>query len=104
MPTYDYRCEACGHSFELFQRIGSRPRRTCPECGKRRARRQIGSGSGIIFKGSGFHQTDYRSEEYKKRAKEEKESASPGGAAEKPGESSKKAPEGGKSGEGNRGE
>ena len=74
MPTYEYECEACGHSFELFQPIGSQPRKTCPECKKRRVRRLIGSGAGIIFKGSGFYETDYRSKDYQERAKKDAES------------------------------
>ncbi len=72
MPTYDYECEACGHAFEKFQSITASPVRTCPECGKRKVRRLIGTGAGIIFKGSGFYQTDYRSESYKKAAEKEK--------------------------------
>jgi putative FmdB family regulatory protein len=78
MPTYEYECRACGHTFELLQPITAKPIRTCPECGKPRARRLIGTGVGIIFKGSGFYQTDYRSESYKKAAKAEAESASGG--------------------------
>ena len=74
MPTYEYECEACGHAFELFQPIGSAPRKTCPECKKRRVRRLIGSGAGIIFKGSGFYETDYRSKDYQERAKKDAES------------------------------
>lgn len=71
MPTYDYRCNACDHEFELFQSIKDKPIRKCPECKKLKVERLIGAGSTIIFKGSGFYQTDYRSEEYKSRAKEE---------------------------------
>jgi len=78
MPTYEYECGACGHTFELFQRITAKPIRTCPECGKPRARRLIGTGAGIIFKGSGFYETDYRSESYKQAAKAEAETASGG--------------------------
>lgn len=65
MPTYDYECESCGHGFELFQQITERPVKTCPECGKRKAQRLIGTGAAVIFKGSGFYQTDYRSKDYK---------------------------------------
>ena len=72
MPTYEYVCEKCGHKFERFQSITARPIRKCPECGKSSAKRLIGVGSGIIFKGSGFYETDYRSESYKKAAKSEK--------------------------------
>ena len=60
MPTYDYECDACGHKFEMFQGFSERVRRKCPKCGKMRLRRLIGSGSGIIFKGSGFYETDYK--------------------------------------------
>lgn len=72
MPTYDYICKNCGHKFERFQSITARPLRKCPECGKISLKRLIGTGSGIIFKGSGFYQTDYRSESYKKAEKSEK--------------------------------
>ncbi len=75
MPTYEYRCEACGHEFEKFQSITAEPVRECPRCGKRRVRRLIGAGAGILFKGSGFYQTDYRSDSYRKAAEKEKPSA-----------------------------
>ena len=68
MPHYDYVCDACDHRFEEFQRITAKPLRKCPECGKLKLRRLIGPGAAIIFKGSGFYQTDYRSESYKKAA------------------------------------
>ncbi|GAH37223.1 unnamed protein product [marine sediment metagenome] len=74
MPTYDYICENCACKFEQFQAIKAKPIRKCPACGKRELKRLIGSGSGIIFKGSGFYQTDYRSESYKKGEKSEKSS------------------------------
>jgi len=72
MPTYEYICESCGYEFEQFQSIKARPLRKCPRCGKVSLKRLIGVGAGIIFKGSGFYQTDYRSESYKKSAESEK--------------------------------
>ena len=72
MPTYDYVCDACDHKFELFQSIKADPEKKCPKCGKRKLRRLIGAGAAIVFKGSGFYQTDYRSESYKKRAEADK--------------------------------
>jgi len=72
MPTYDYICENCDHQFEQFQSITAKPLRQCPKCRKRKLKRLIGIGSGVIFKGSGFYQTDYRSESYKKAEKSEK--------------------------------
>jgi putative FmdB family regulatory protein len=68
MPTYEYECKRCAHTFEAFQSMTDKPLRTCPECGGR-VRRLIGAGAGIIFKGSGFHATDYRSTSYSKGAK-----------------------------------
>ena len=59
MPTYEYRCQECGHEFERFQKMSDEPLRTCPECGGK-VRRLIGTGATIISKGSGFHSTDYR--------------------------------------------
>jgi len=74
MPTYEYQCTSCGHKLEEFQSITAPARRKCPNCKRRKLVRLIGSGSGIIFKGPGFYQTDYRSKEYKKRASEEDKS------------------------------
>lgn len=68
MPTYDYECANCDNKWEEFQSITAKPLRKCPECGKLKAKRVIGAGGGIIFKGSGFYQTDYRSSSYKKAA------------------------------------
>lgn len=68
MPTYDYICDGCGHAFELFQSMTDSVKKTCPECGKKKLRRLIGAGGAIVFKGSGFYKTDYRSESYKKGA------------------------------------
>ncbi|HCS51494.1 FmdB family zinc ribbon protein [uncultured Rubinisphaera sp.] len=76
MPTYDYVCGACDAHWELFQSIKASPVRKCPECGKMKAKRQIGTGAGVIFKGSGFYQTDYRSDSYKKGADAAKKSQS----------------------------
>lgn len=60
MPTYDYRCDNCGHELEVFQSMTDERLTECPACGKSKLRRLIGSGSGIIFKGSGFYETDYK--------------------------------------------
>jgi putative FmdB family regulatory protein len=68
MPTYDYLCDSCGHKFELFQSIKDEPIRKCPECKKLKLRRLFGTGAALMFKGSGFYQTDYRSDSYKKAA------------------------------------
>src|SRR5690349_15081575 len=76
MPTYDYVCDACNHSFELFQSMSDPVKKKCPECGKSKLRRLFGTGAAIVFKGSGFYQTDYRSESYKKGAAAEKTSGS----------------------------
>ncbi|OGX06181.1 MAG: FmdB family transcriptional regulator [Omnitrophica bacterium RIFCSPLOWO2_12_FULL_50_11] len=71
MPTYEYECEVCFYQFERFQPMTARPIKTCPAC-KGKVRRLIGSGAGILFKGTGFYQTDYRSESYRKKAEAEK--------------------------------
>ncbi len=75
MPTYDYECTTCEHAWELFQSISENPKRKCPSCGKLTAQRLIGAGAAVLFKGSGFYQTDYRSDSYKKGAKEDSKSA-----------------------------
>ena len=75
MPTYEYICENCECEFERFQSITARPLRKCPDCGKLTLKRLVGTGSGIIFKGSGFYQTDYRTESYKEGEKSEKKAA-----------------------------
>jgi putative FmdB family regulatory protein len=75
MPTYDYECDACGHEFELFQGINDPVQRKCPDCGKLKLRRLFGTGAAVVFKGSGFYQTDYRSESYKKAAEKDKKSS-----------------------------
>src|SRR3954447_19711811 len=72
MPTYDYSCDACHHEFEVFESITAQPQRKCPKCKKNKLRRLFGAGGGLIFKGSGFYQTDYRGESYKKAAEADK--------------------------------
>ncbi len=94
MPTYDYECSACEHTFELFQGINDPVQRKCPECGKLKLKRLFGIGAAVVFKGSGFYETDYRSESYKKAA--EKDSNASEGKSEKksddkPAKSEKKA-------------
>ena len=97
MPTYDYECTKCGHHFEIFQRMTDAKLEKCPKCGGK-VERLIGPGAGIVFKGTGFYQTDYRSSSYKEAAKSEKggepgakksgsassESGSPAGKSDKP--------------------
>lgn len=75
MPTYEYECEACGHDFEEFQYMSDKPLRKCPECGKMKLHRLIGAGAGIIFKGSGFYETDYKRKDQPKPASETPSSA-----------------------------
>src|SRR5438874_10665062 len=97
MPTYEYQCDACSHNFDELQGFSDPPLKKCPKCGKPRLRRVLGTGAGIIFKGSGFYQTDYRSESYKSAAKAEQEAgksgngdkADTGGAAGKSAEPAK---------------
>jgi putative FmdB family regulatory protein len=99
MPTYEYKCQACGHTFEKFQTMTAPHVRKCPECGRSKVKRLIGTGAGLIFKGSGFYETDYRSDAYKQEAKKD-QPAAPAEAAKttetkggevKPAEPSKKA-------------
>ena len=71
MPTYDYQCQACEHQLEAFHSMSAEPLKDCPACGKPELKRLIGPGAGLLFKGSGFYQTDYRSESYKKAAQSE---------------------------------
>ena len=75
MPTYEYRCHACDNKWEEFQSIKAEPTKKCPKCKKAKAERIISAGGGIIFKGSGFYQTDYRSESYKKGAEAAKKAS-----------------------------
>jgi len=72
MPTYAYKCDQCHHEFEKFQSITARPIRRCPQCGRSKVKRLVGTGAGILFKGSGFYQTDYRSDTYNKAAEGDK--------------------------------
>ena len=78
MPTYDYECGSCEHAFELFQSITEPVKKKCPRCGKRSLRRLFGTGAALLFKGSGFYQTDYRSDSYRKGAEAEKKSTDAG--------------------------
>lgn len=87
MPTYEYVCRACGHEFEEFQSIKADPIQVCPKCRKRRVERKIGIGAGVLFKGGGFYETDYRSDSYTKSAEAEKkarEATSDAAAGSKP--------------------
>ena len=74
MPTYEYQCDSCGHRFEQFQSMKAEPVKTCPKC-QASVRRLISSGAGILFKGSGFYQTDYRSPSYQKKADADKKTS-----------------------------
>ena len=76
MPTYEYKCSHCNHLMEAFQSITASPKKKCPECGKLKLQRLMGIGAGVIFKGSGFYETDYRSDSYKKDAEGEKKATS----------------------------
>jgi putative FmdB family regulatory protein len=83
MPTYDYRCKKCGHNWETFQSIKAEATKKCPECKKNQAERVIGPGAAILFKGSGFYLTDYRSDSYKKDAAADKPASSTEGGSTK---------------------
>src|SRR5271170_5980039 len=76
MPTYEYECQKCGHHFELVQSIKDGPKRTCPKC-RGRVKRLLGTGAGLIFKGSGFYITDYRKPSYTEGAKKDSGSSTP---------------------------
>jgi len=103
MPTYEYVCKGCDHQFEVFQLITAGALRKCPKCKKNRLKRVIGTGAAVIFKGSGFYQTDYRSESYKKAAAADKKlaegSSASSGAKGKSGPTSEK--KGGSNGKSN---
>ncbi len=92
MPTYDYECKTCQHTWEEFQPITAKPLRKCPECGKSSAKRVIGPGAAILFRGSGFYQTDYRSDSYKKAAEADRKSSGEETKSESSGKSEAKAP------------
>ncbi len=98
MPTYEYVCEKCGHRFDQFQSIAAKPLAICPkelcsqkEWGKGKVKRLISGGAGLLFKGSGFYITDYRSEKYKAAAKKESSAASSSSTPAKSGGDSKPA-------------
>jgi putative FmdB family regulatory protein len=91
MPTYDYVCDSCNHRFEEIQSFSAEPLKICPECGSDKLRRLFGTGAAILFKGSGFYETDYRSDSYKSAAKTESEAGKP---AEKPASTEKPASSG----------
>ena len=76
MPTYDYRCSACHHEFEHFQKMSDGVKRKCPECGKLALKRLMGTGAGVIFKGSGFYETDYKRKSRNGQAGTERSSSS----------------------------
>ena len=80
MPTYEYHCDACTHHFDEFQSITDDPLKKCPKCRRPKLRRIFGTGAAVLFKGSGFYQTDYRSEYYKAAAKADQEAAKPASA------------------------
>ncbi|TVQ96496.1 MAG: zinc ribbon domain-containing protein [Spirochaetaceae bacterium] len=84
MPTYDYECKGCGHSFDVFQGMTDEPLTLCPECGKKQLRRLIGGGVGIIFKGSGFYVTDSKSKSSSATATAGKETASKESSTKEP--------------------
>lgn len=91
MPTYEYECKKCDRVFDVFQSITAAPLRKCPQCGGK-VRRLIGRGAGFIFKGSGFYQTDYRSDHYRKQAAAEKKAPEPAGGDAKKSPAKKDAP------------
>jgi putative FmdB family regulatory protein len=83
MPTYDYECDNCGFKTEIFQAMSDEPLTKCPKCKKAKLRRLFGAGAALVFKGSGFYQTDYRSEGYKKAAAADKPADTSGGSETK---------------------
>jgi putative FmdB family regulatory protein len=95
MPTYEYECQKCQHRFDLFQPITDKPKRTCPQCGGR-VKRLVGTGAGIIFKGSGFYATDYRPTAYREAARKDCPAAAPAAASPSPKASKAEKPASGK--------
>ena len=92
MPTYEYQCDACEHNFDEFQAMSDKPLKKCPKCGKAKLRRVFGTGAAVLFKGSGFYQTDYRSESYKAGAKADEQSQKPAGETKKSEQATSDAP------------
>ena len=88
MPTYDYECQKCGHLFELFQSIKDAPKKTCPKC-RGRVKRLVGTGAGLLFKGSGFYTTDYRKPGYTEAARKETGTTTPATTTKDSGTASK---------------
>ena len=90
MPTYDYECKACKHTFSQFQSMKDEAIKICPKCKKKKVERLIGAGAGILFKGSGFYVTDYRKSGYHDKAKADKPSESKPASAPAPAKSDSK--------------
>ncbi len=97
MPTYEYECQACGSEVEIFHSMSESPKKKCPECGKLELKKLISSGGGLIFKGSGFYITDYRSDSYQKDAKADKDAASKASSSSSSDSSSKSSSDSGSS-------
>ena len=85
MPNYDYQCQKCSHIFEVFQKMSDPKLEDCPQQGcSGKLKRLLGTGAGLIFKGSGFYQTDYRSDSYKKGADKDNGSGAKAGSSKEP--------------------
>src|SRR5262245_3769129 len=87
MPTYEYVCDACHHNFDEMQSYSDEPLKKCPKCKKKKLRRLFGTGAALLFKGSGFYETDYRSDSYKTAAKAESDAAKPASESAAPAKS-----------------
>ena len=98
MPTYAYECQACDQAVEFFQSMSESPKRKCPACGKLKLKRKIGTGAGILFKGSGFYETDYRSQSYRDGAAAETKGSEKKSSDSKSSSSEKKSPKASSSG------